>query len=254
MISGYVLRDGSYNTTNLNSTGRTTLPQWAKDAQNRQTPLTSGQYGPTTTYTTTNPNLTYILGHYSEDYDYLGDLGYTQGSTTNPGGVVFDLNKFNARFCVTPEFPNGTWAYFVTIKADGTSWYPYNVGRWFMATPPPYNAMPPTPGNLTTITVMNADTPLTQYFKGATYTAETWNSSPIGTTGGNVTISWNAVEGGTYQVQATSNLTAGFAPLTPSVTATSNTASATENGAASSPPRFYKVTRTGVATYDSNGY
>jgi hypothetical protein len=29
MISGYVKRDGSYGTTNLNTTGRQSLPAWA---------------------------------------------------------------------------------------------------------------------------------------------------------------------------------------------------------------------------------
>ena len=92
MVSGYVLRDGNYGTTNLTSTGRKSLPLWAQQAQNK-TSLTSGQWGPNVT--------TYELGHYAEDYDYLGDLGYTQGTH-------FDLNKYNARYCVTPEYPNGT--------------------------------------------------------------------------------------------------------------------------------------------------
>ncbi|NBS55290.1 YHYH protein, partial [bacterium] len=134
MISGYVIRDGNNNTTNLNSAGRKSLPLWAQQAQNK-TNLTSGQWGP-------NVSTTYELGHYAEDYDYLGDLGFIQG-------VHFDLNKYNARYCVTPEYPNGTWAYFVSIKADGTPWYPYNVGRWYMATPS---------GGSSTLTVMNADT------------------------------------------------------------------------------------------------
>src|ERR1035438_10480235 len=53
----------------------------------------------------------------------------------NPGGVLFDLNKYNARFCVTPEFPGGTYAYFESILADGTPFYPYHVGRWFFGNP-----------------------------------------------------------------------------------------------------------------------
>jgi len=46
MISGYVLRDGNYGTSNLNVTGRITLPAWAARAQGRSTTLTSTQYGP----------------------------------------------------------------------------------------------------------------------------------------------------------------------------------------------------------------
>jgi len=242
MISGYVHRDGSYGTANLNNAGRKTLPLWAQQAQNKTT-LTSSQWGP-------NVSTTYELGHFAEDYDYLGDLGYSQG-------VDFDLNKYNARYCVTPEYPNGTWAYFVSIKADGTPWYPYNVGRWYMATPPASIGIPPTPGNLTTLTVMNADTPLTQYYKGGTNSVETWSSTPLTISGSTVTLSWNAVEGGSYQVSASTDLssTNNWTNLSNMVTPNGNIATKTENVDTTATPRkFYKLTRTGMATYDSLGY
>ena len=63
-----------------------------------------------------------------EDNDYLGDLGQTLG-------VDFDLNEYNARFCVTPEFPEGVWAYFVCIDEFGTPLFPYNIGRSFFGDP-----------------------------------------------------------------------------------------------------------------------
>ena len=103
MISGYVKRDGAYGTVNLNTavapntTGRTTLPAWAALAQNRSATLTSTQFGP--------PASTYAIGHYIEDYAYLGDCGKKLGKD-------FDLDELNGRWCVTPEFPNGTYAYF----------------------------------------------------------------------------------------------------------------------------------------------
>ena len=242
MISGYVHRDGSYGTANLNNAGRKTLPLWAQQAQNKTT-LTSSQWGP-------NVSTVYELGHFAEDYDYLGDLGYSQG-------VDFDLNKYNARYCVTPEYPNGTWAYFVSIKADGTPWYPYNVGRWYMATPPASIGIPPTPGNLTTLTVMNADTPLTQYYKGGTNSVETWSSTPLTISGSTVTLSWNAVEGGSYQVSASTDLssTSNWTNLSNTVTPNGNIATRTENMDTTTTPRkFYKVNRTGMAPYDSVGY
>jgi len=239
MISGYVLRDGSYGTANLNTSGRKTLPLWAQQAQNKST-LTTSQCGP-------NVSITYKLGHYAEDYDYLGDLGRTQG-------VDFDLNKYNARYCVTPEYPNGTWAYFVSIKADGTPWYPYNVGRWYMATPPPSTGQPPIPGNSKTLDEMNADTPLTQYYKGATSTSETWSSTPVTVSGNTVTLSWNAVEGGTYQVSTSSDLNSNTWSDV-AVTPNSNIATMNENvDTAGTPKKFYKVKRTGMATYDNVGY
>ena len=59
------------------------------------------------------------IGHYIEDYEYLGDIGLTLGSD-------FDLDEHNGRFCITPEFTSGTYAYFTTIDQDGIPVYPYN--------------------------------------------------------------------------------------------------------------------------------
>jgi hypothetical protein len=235
MVSGYILRDGTRGTTDLNSTGRKSLPLWAQQAQTDKI----FKNGP-------NVSTDYELGHFSEDYDYLGDLGYSQGAD-------FDLNKYNARYCVTPEYPGGTWAYFVSIKADGTPWYPYNVGRWYMATPPASPGQPPIPGNVSTLTVMNADTPLTQYYKGATSTIETWSSTPVTVSGSTVTLSWNSVEGGTYKVSSSSDLTtwtdSGF------VSPSGNSATTTEPVNTSTTPRkFYKLIRTSITPYDSVGY
>jgi hypothetical protein len=121
MVSGYVRRDGTNGTTNLSTVGRHTLPAWAAAAQNRSATLSPSQYGP-------NVSATYPIGHYLEDYDHLADLGQTQG-------IDFDLDRYNGRFCVTPDFPNGTYAYFETIAADGTPLFPFNLGRQFYGTP-----------------------------------------------------------------------------------------------------------------------
>ena len=66
----------------------------------------------------------YPLGRYMEDNDYLGDHGYVQGKD-------FDLDEFNGRYCVTPEYPNGTYAYFVAVSSNGTPVFPYNIGRGY---------------------------------------------------------------------------------------------------------------------------
>jgi hypothetical protein len=249
MISGYVLRNGDYGTANLALTGRSSLPKWAQLAQNKTT-LGPSQNGPSV--------LTAELGHFSEDYDYLGDHGYTQGanSTANGYTIRFDLNQYNARWCKTPEFPNGTWAYFTTITTSGTPWYPYNVGRWYMATPPASSGSPPTPGNSTTVTVMNADTPLIQYYKGATFTTETWSSNPVTVSGSTVTLSWNAVEGGTYLVSSTTDLSNSTWPtLSENMTLDGNVGTIKETGGTTAiPKKFYKLTRTGMAPYDNVGY
>jgi hypothetical protein len=96
MKSGYALR---------NITTRTTLPDGS----------TASQAGPPV-------NATYPLGTYVEDYAW---------SSSNGG----DLDEYNGRFCVTPEYPSGTYAYFVTIDASGTPEFPYYIGPEYYGSP-----------------------------------------------------------------------------------------------------------------------
>lgn len=69
--------------------------------------LNPSQYGPPVS--SQDP-----LGNYLEDYEYVEGHG--------------DLNEFNGRFCITPEYPEGTFAYFVTISEIGIPEYPYVIG------------------------------------------------------------------------------------------------------------------------------
>ena len=240
MISGYVLRNGTFGTADLANSGRASLPKWAQLAQNKIT-LTSSQFGPAV-------STTYELGHFSEDYDYLGDLGYTQGanSTANGYTILFDLNQYNARWCKTPEFPNGTWAYFTTITSSGTPWFPYNVGRWYLGNPT---------GGASTTSVMTNDGAIL-YYKGAGNTVETWAANPISFSGGTVTLSWNAVEGGTYQVSTSTDLSSStWTPLSGNVTPAGNIGTKTDTvNTGTTPKKFYKITRTGIAAFDNVGY
>ena len=218
MVSGFVLRNGTLGTTNLSSTGRTTLPAWASRIQTvtfRNGPAVSANYA---------------LGHYIEDFDYLGDRGYTLGTD-------FDLNEQNVRWCVTPEYPSGTWAYFTPINADGTPNYPYTTGRQYYGSP--------TGGNTT------IGETVTTYFNGGP-NKET-GTPQMSTAGGNVTLTWSAVEGGTYLVEASSDLT-NWPDLTPSVTATDDVATFTETGGGSQERRFYRASRTSLAAFDANGF
>lgn len=59
---------------------------------------------------------TYAAGLFVEDYEYIFGLG--------------DLDQYNGRFCKTPEYPDGTYAYFVTIEGNtfGTPKFPYILG------------------------------------------------------------------------------------------------------------------------------
>ncbi len=66
-------------------------------------------------------NSTYPLGRYREDYQY------------NPTSAATPdyLDEHNGRFCVTPEYPNGTYCYFATVNENWNSAYPYVVGPTF---------------------------------------------------------------------------------------------------------------------------
>jgi len=59
----------------------------------------------------------YPLGWYREDFEYKAGSG--------------DLDEHNGRFCVTPEYPGGTYAYFATVDENWNSAYPYIVGPTF---------------------------------------------------------------------------------------------------------------------------
>lgn len=64
---------------------------------------------------------TYPLGYFREDYEYIAPTA----------GQSDYLDEHNGRFCVTPEYPNGTYAYFCTVNASWNSAYPYAVGPTF---------------------------------------------------------------------------------------------------------------------------
>lgn len=65
---------------------------------------------------------TFFNGYFREDYEYT--------ASTDPER----LDEHNGRFCVTPEYPNGTYAYFTTVYADQSSAYPYVIGPTFYGT------------------------------------------------------------------------------------------------------------------------
>ena len=218
MISGFVIRNGQYGTSNLTANGRTTIPAWAARLYNVASNILAG---PTV-------NTTYPLGRYMEDNDYLGDHGYKQG-------VDFDLDEYNGRWCVTPEFPGGTYAYFVAISSNGTPVYPYNLGFGYYGSP-------------TGGTVSSISETVTTNFLGGTNLAQKLN--PPGVQNGSVTLAWSAVEGGSYQVEATTNLSA-WTVLAVGVSPNQTTGGYTN--VTTLDHRFYRVGRTAVAGFDSAG-
>jgi YHYH protein len=216
MISGYIKRDGAHGTTNLAATGRTTLPKWATTAQNRAADLPANVHGPAV-------NATYVLGHYLEDYDYLGDLGKTHGAD-------FDLDACNGRFCVTPEFPGGTYAYFVSIESEGAPKFPYLIGRWFH-------------GNPAGGSVRAISENVTDYVRTGPNTALAVKATPAANGGA---LTWNSVEGATYKIESSADSTT-WTTLAPAVTS----AGATTSYTATNPAKNFRVTLSALATYDT---
>lgn len=62
----------------------------------------------------------FFLGYFREDYEWIDHVGQEDY-----------LDEHNGRFCVTPEYPNGTYAYFATVDENWNSAYPYVVGPTF---------------------------------------------------------------------------------------------------------------------------
>ncbi len=104
---GFTNTDGSGGITRIrtsyrkrNITTRTTLPDGS----------TASQPGP-------NVSETYPLSYYVEDFEYVDGLG--------------NLDEYNGRFAVTPEYPEGTYAYYATLDSVGNTEYPYFLGSEF---------------------------------------------------------------------------------------------------------------------------
>lgn len=96
MRSSYQLR---------NITDRTTLPNGTALPANQYGPAIGGQYP---------------LGAFLEDYVYTAGSG--------------DLDAHNGRYGVTPEYPGGTYAYFVTLDDAYQPAFPYVLGTTYYGT------------------------------------------------------------------------------------------------------------------------
>jgi YHYH protein len=223
MVSGFVIRDGNNGTTNLATTGRNTLAKWSATLHGLSQTLTAAQYGP-------DISTNFALGRYVEDFDYLGDLGKTQGTD-------FDLDLYNGRFCVTPEYPNGTYAYFVTVDAAGQPAFPYVIGRQY------YGIV--SGGSVTVISES-----VTVYKDAGPATAITLATA---SSAGAKTLTWVSVEGGNYKVEG-SNDGAAWAVVSSSVTSGGISTTLTlAAGSASATFSQYRVILSSLDAYDSTG-
>jgi hypothetical protein len=84
-------------------------------------------------------NATYPLGAFIEDRTFVSGSG--------------DLDIHNGRFCITPDYPNGIYAYFVTIDENLYPVYPYVLGSTYYGTVQTGNTGPNSGHNTITETV-----------------------------------------------------------------------------------------------------
>ncbi len=105
---GYANADGTGGITSIKSSYQlrdiTTRTEWADG--------TDVDDGP-------DVNPTYFLGYFREDYEYVSHNSQDY------------LDEHNGRICVTPEYPDSTYAYFATVDENWNSTYPYIVGPSF---------------------------------------------------------------------------------------------------------------------------
>ena len=227
MISGYQTRDGSNGSTNLGTIGRTTLPDWiTRNEVTRTNPLATDQYGP-------NVSAAYTLGHYLEDYAYKGDLSL-------PLGTDFDLNEYNVRWCVTPEFPSGTWAYFSCIATDGTPVFPYNISRYYFGTVQGAN---------------NATLPANRdiIFEGGPEATLEVKTIDVDQGSGDVTLTWSTVEGGQYTIES-SDLVAPWVPVAAPLADGSTTTITDATRANTDSAYFYRANIDYLTPFDDTGF
>lgn len=93
---------------------RQSLPEWVQPLHVGVSPqLAANQYGPPI-------NAQFPLGRYLEDYEFVAGLG--------------DLDIYNGRFAPTAEYPQGIYAYHVTLEEDGAPAFPYIFAAQFYGT------------------------------------------------------------------------------------------------------------------------
>lgn len=99
---------GAYGFKNTDGTGGITRLKSSYQLQTNTTRVN----GPDT-------DATYYAGYFREDYQYVASADEDY------------LDEHNGRICKTPEYPDGTYAYFATVDENWNSAYPYVVGPTF---------------------------------------------------------------------------------------------------------------------------
>ncbi|HEX7653624.1 MAG TPA: YHYH protein [Verrucomicrobiae bacterium] len=236
MVSGYVQRDGKNGTDNLTN-NLNTIPAWY--ARFRLAHF-GGSYSTTAPQARATVAGTNTLGTYGEDFSYYGDLtNSATGKAYVMGTNTFDLDEYNGRWCVTPEYPGGTYAYFLTVDASGTSAYPYAIAYEY------YGAV--SGGSVSAISEA-----VTTNFLGGPDAALKLNT-PVVNSNYVVTLTWSSTEGGTYQVESATNSSTWTVQKSGlgATVGVSTTTNFTSSGATGT--NYVRVLRTALASYDAVG-
>jgi hypothetical protein len=144
---------GAYAYTNTNGTGpiKRMRSSWQKRSMTDRTTLPDGSPA---AYAGPAINATYPIGAFIQDYQFVSGSG--------------DLDSSNGRYCVTPEYPQGTYAYFVTIDSVLTPVFPYTLGTYYYGVVQPGNTGGPNAGHNTiteATTVYNGPTAVNEVKK-----------------------------------------------------------------------------------------
>ncbi len=230
---------GAYGYTNTNGTGP--IKRMVSSYAITNPSATTRTNGPAV-------NATYPLGCFMEDYSF---------SVANGG----DLDFRNGRFCITPEYPTGTYAYFVTLDASLNPAFPYTMYKSYYGIVQAGNTGPTgshntIPGTAVQYTSLRVPTVSIAASANPICSGNSVSFTPTVTQGGTVTsYQWkknnvNIATGSTYTTNSLANgdviscvLTSNEYYLT-STTATSNSVTMTVSPAVTPSVTISTVTST----------
>ncbi|MCX6857074.1 MAG: tandem-95 repeat protein, partial [Verrucomicrobia bacterium] len=124
------------------------------------------------------------------------------------------------------------------ITSTGTPQFPYMSNIWYFGTP-------------TGSTVTTISENVTNQFTGGANRPLTIDTPVVASP--NVTLTWNAVEGGTYSVDASANNSTWSSKATGLTVSNANTKSNTHATLGTTGTEYARVNRTALATYDATG-
>ena len=144
----------------------------------------------------------YPLGSFIDDYTYVDNSG--------------SLDENNGRYCVTPEYPNGTYAYFMSVSATNEPEFPYIVGRNYYSLPldSNYNSeisqddLPKSARRLRTSDIESNGSSviaiIEDVIRGSVSSASVFDSTPVYSVGSQLIIDSNSTGGAGAEAQVDS--------------------------------------------------